>query len=94
LLTRTESPSLSCVTVAGIPLANRTIDLAFGEKRAVNGVAMNTFAIDANNNITAFASLDEARAAKIHNAEYLYNVEPIIFWPHNVVAELKCLAGC
>src|ERR1035437_6258693 len=56
--------------VAGIPLANRTIDLAFGGKRAMNGVAMNTFTIDANNNITAFSSLDEARAAKIHNAEY------------------------
>ena len=35
----------------------------------MNGVAMNTFTIDTNNNITAFASLDEARAAKIHNAE-------------------------
>jgi hypothetical protein len=56
--------------VAGIPLANRTIHLAFGGKRAMNGVAMNTFTIDTNNNITAFASLDEARAAKIHNAEY------------------------
>ena len=36
----------------------------------MNGVAMNTFTIDANNNITAFASLDDAQAAKIHNAEY------------------------
>ena len=36
----------------------------------MNGVAMNTFTIDENSNITAFASLDEARAAKIHNAEY------------------------
>jgi hypothetical protein len=53
-----------------IQLATRTIDLAFGTNRAMNGVAMNTFTIDANNNITAFASLDEARAAKIHNAEY------------------------
>jgi hypothetical protein len=31
---------------------------------------MNTFTIDANNNIMAFASLDDARAAKIHNSEY------------------------
>jgi len=36
----------------------------------MNGVAMNTFTIDATNNITAFASLQEARAAKINNAEY------------------------
>src|SRR5271170_3151750 len=35
----------------------------------MNGVAMNTFTIDANNNITAFASLEEARAAKSNNAE-------------------------
>src|SRR5712692_142259 len=51
-------------------LANRTIHLAFGWNRAMNGVAMNTFTIDANHNITAFASLEEARAAKINNAEY------------------------
>jgi hypothetical protein len=63
-------PLQRATVVAGILLANRTIDLAFGEKRAMNGVAMNTFTIDANSNITAFASLDEARAAKIHNAEY------------------------
>jgi hypothetical protein len=36
----------------------------------MNGVAMNTFTIDASNNITAFASLEEAHAAKINNAEY------------------------
>ena len=35
----------------------------------MNGVAMNTFTIDATNNIAAFASLEEARAAKINNAE-------------------------
>ena len=53
-----------------IPVADRRIDLAFGARRVMNGVAMNTFTIDANNNITAFASLDDARAAKITNAEY------------------------
>jgi hypothetical protein len=31
---------------------------------------MSTFTIDPNNNITAFASLDEARAAEINHAEY------------------------
>jgi hypothetical protein len=31
---------------------------------------MSTFTIDPNNNITAFASLDEARAAQINNAEH------------------------
>ena len=62
---------LPCAPVfAGILLARRTIDLALGENRVMNGVAMNTFTIDATNNITAFASLDEARAAKIHDAEY------------------------
>ena len=55
---------------ARIPLTTRRIDLAFGGNRAMNGVAMNTFTIDANNNITAFASLDQARAAKIQTAEY------------------------
>jgi hypothetical protein len=49
---------------------NRTIDLAFGATGATNGVAMNTFTIDANHNIMAFASLEEARAAKIHDGEY------------------------
>jgi Protein of unknown function (DUF3489) len=49
--------------------AVRTIALAFGWNRAMNGVAMNTFTIDATNNITAFASREEARAAKINNAE-------------------------
>jgi hypothetical protein len=53
-----------------ILLAKRRIHLAFGEKRAMNGFAMNTFTIDAINNITAFASLNDARAAKIHTAEY------------------------
>jgi hypothetical protein len=48
---------------------NRIIDLAFSASGAMNGVAMNTFTIDANHNITAFASLEEARAAKIHDAE-------------------------
>jgi hypothetical protein len=41
---------------------NRIIDLAFGANRAMNGVAMNTFTIDQNNNITAFASQEQARA--------------------------------
>jgi hypothetical protein len=55
---------------ARILAANRRINLAFGAKRVMNGVSMNTFTIDTNNNITAFASLDDARAAKIHHAEY------------------------
>jgi hypothetical protein len=53
-----------------IPAVDRGIDLAFGAGRVMNGVVMNTFTIDANNNITAFASLDDARAANINNAEY------------------------
>jgi len=61
-----EAPTVS----ARILAADRIIDLAFGANRAMNGVAMSTFTIDANHNITAYASLDEARAAKIHNAEY------------------------
>src|SRR5258706_15306218 len=36
----------------------------------MNGVAMNTFTIDSKNNITTFASLEEARAAQINDAEY------------------------
>jgi hypothetical protein len=73
--------------VAGILLANRTNDLAFGANRAMNGVAMNTFTIDANNNVTAFASLDQARAAKIHNAEYFGSSQElaklVASWPRN-----------
>jgi len=53
-----------------IPEAGRRINLAFGATGVMNGVAMNTFTIDANNNITAFASLDDARAVQINNAEY------------------------
>jgi hypothetical protein len=72
--------------------ANRGIDLAFGAKRAMNGVAMNTFTIDANNNITAFASLDEARAAKIHNAEYFGSLQDlaklIASWPRTRPVEI------
>ena len=43
----------------------------------MNGVAMNTFTIDATNNITAFASLEEARAAKINNAEYFGSAQEL-----------------
>jgi len=43
----------------------------------MNGVAMNTFTIDAPNNITAFASLEEARAAKINNAEYFGSAQEL-----------------
>ena len=42
---------------ARILVAGRTIDLAFDASRAMNDVAMNTFTMDTNNNITAFASL-------------------------------------
>src|ERR1035437_5944180 len=72
--------------------ANRTIDLAFAGKRAMNGVAMNTFTIDTNNNITAFASLDEARAAKIHNAEYFGSPQELAklvgSWPRTRPVEI------
>jgi hypothetical protein len=77
---------------AKIPLASRTIDLAFGENGVTNGVAMNTFTIDANSNITAFASLDEARAAKIHNAEYFGSSQElaklVASWPRNRPVEI------
>jgi len=72
--------------------ADRRIDLAFGENRAMNGVAMNTFTIDASNNITVFASLDEARAAKIHNAEYFGSSQQlaklVASWPRNRPVEI------
>ena len=78
--------------VAGILLASRRIDLAFGGKRAMNGVAMNTFTIDTNNNITAFVSLDEARAAKIHNAEYFGSPQElaklVASWPRTRPVEI------
>jgi hypothetical protein len=58
----------------------------------MNGVAMNTFTIDANNNITAFASLEEARAAKINNAEYFGSAQELakLFgsWPSKRPAEI------
>ncbi len=77
---------------ARIPLATRRIDLAFGANRAMNGVAMNTFTIDASSNITAFASLDEARAAKIHNAEYFGSSQElaklVASWPRNRPVEI------
>ena len=43
----------------------------------MNGVAMNTFTIDATQNITAFASLEEARSAKINNAEYFGSAQEL-----------------
>src|SRR5260370_38717002 len=36
----------------------------------MNGVAMTTFTIDPENNITAFASVKEAKASLIEDAEY------------------------
>ena len=70
----------------------RRIDLAFPVTRAMNGVAMNTFTIDANNNITAFASLDEARAAKIPNAEYFGSAQELAklvgSWPRTRPVEI------
>src|ERR1035437_390752 len=91
-------PLPSGPVVAGILLANRTIHLAFGENRAMNGVAMNTFTIDTNNNITAFASLDQAQAAKIHNAEYFGSPQElaklVASWPRNrTVAIWNSFAG-
>jgi hypothetical protein len=72
--------------------ANRRIDLAFGAGRVMNGVAMNTFTIDANNNITAFASLDDAQAAKIHNAEYFGSSQElaklVASWPRTRPVEI------
>jgi hypothetical protein len=71
---------------------NRTIHLAFGATGAMNGVAMNTFTIDANHNITAFASLDEARVAKIHNAEYFGSSQElaklVASWPRTRPVEI------
>ncbi len=71
---------------------NRIIDLAFSASGAMNGVAMNTFTIDANNNITAFASLEEARAAKIHDAEYFGSSQElaklVASWPRNRPVEI------
>ena len=58
----------------------------------MNGVAMNTFTIDATNNITAFASLDEARTAKIDNAEYFGSAQELAklaaSWPRNRPLEI------
>src|ERR1700683_4989437 len=59
---------------------------------SMNGVAMNTFTIDANNNITAFASLDDAQAAKIHNAEYFGSSQElaklVASWPRTRPVEV------
>jgi len=53
---------------------------------------MNTFTIDANNNITAFASLEEARAAKINHAEYFGSAQELAklmaSWPAKRPAEI------
>jgi hypothetical protein len=87
-----KAPLPSVPVVAGILPANRTIDLAFGAGRVMNGVAMNTFTIDANNNVKAFASLDDARAAKIHDAEYFGSCSEltklVASWPRNRPVEI------
>jgi hypothetical protein len=58
----------------------------------MNGIAMNTFTIDATNNITAFASLEEARAAKINNAEYFGSAQGLAklaaSWPERRTVEI------
>jgi hypothetical protein len=58
----------------------------------MNGVAMNIFTIDADNNITAFASLDEARATKINNAEYFGSSQELAklaaSWPRHRPVEI------
>jgi len=58
----------------------------------MNGVVMNTFTIDATNNITAFASLEEARAAKINNAESFGSSQELAklaaSWPANRPVEI------
>jgi len=58
----------------------------------MNGVAMNTFTIDATNNITAFASQEEARAAKINNAESFGSSQELAklaaSWPSNRPVEV------
>jgi len=85
-------PPPSEPVVTGILPAQRRIDLASGAGRVMNGVAMNTFTIDANNNITAFASLDDARAAKINNAEYFGSSQElaklVASWPRTRPAEI------
>src|SRR3984957_9896483 len=77
---------------SAVLVADRRIDLAFCSNGAMNGVAMNTFTIDTNNNITAFASLDEARAAKIHNAEYFGSSQELAklvgSWPRTRPVEI------
>src|SRR5580704_7616652 len=58
----------------------------------MNGVAMNTFTIDATNNITAFASLEQARAAKINHAEFFGSAQELAklaaSWPAGRPAEV------
>jgi hypothetical protein len=58
----------------------------------MNGVAMNAFTIDATNNITAFASLEEARAAKINSAETFGSAQELAqlaaSWPANRPVEI------
>jgi hypothetical protein len=53
---------------------------------------MSTFTIDANNNITAFASLDEARAAQTNDAEYFGSAQElaklVASWPSNRLLEI------
>ena len=79
-------------TPCAILPADRRISLAFSAERVMNGVAMNTFTIDANNNITAFASLEEARAAKINNAEYFGSAQELAklagSWPRTRPVEI------
>ena len=58
----------------------------------MNGVTMKTFTIDRNNNITAFPSSEEARAAKIHHAEYFGSAQELAklaaSWPANRPIEI------
>src|SRR5258708_5651845 len=56
----------------------------------MNGVVMTTFTIEPENNITAFASVKEARASHIEQAEYFSSQADLgklaVSWP----AEICC----
>jgi hypothetical protein len=94
MLVKNPRPAFSqgCDEAPRILVADRRIDLAFGATGVMNGVAMNTFTIDASNNITAFASLDDAQAAKIHNAEYFGSSQEltklVASWPRTRPVEI------
>jgi len=64
--------------LVGSPNRIRTYDLSVNARDALRAAPARTEASRATGGITAFASLEEARAAKINNAEFFSSAQELV----------------